>query len=169
MEQLPFDDAGFDAVAGFNSFQYAANPVNALREARRVVRPDGRVAIAVWGRETGNQAIQAQMQAIGALLPPPPPGAPGPFALSADGALAALVRDAGLMPVRQAFVICPWTFSGLELAITALTASGPAVRAMQLAGEEPIRAAVASTLSPYRLANGSYRLETEFTYLIATA
>ena len=33
----------FDVVIGFNSFQYAADPIAALAEARRVLRPGGRV------------------------------------------------------------------------------------------------------------------------------
>jgi ubiquinone/menaquinone biosynthesis C-methylase UbiE len=40
LEALPFDDATFDVVTGFNSFQYAANPAVALGEARQE-RPDG--------------------------------------------------------------------------------------------------------------------------------
>ena len=32
MEELPFADGTFDVVTGFNSFQYAADPVNALRQ-----------------------------------------------------------------------------------------------------------------------------------------
>jgi|SRR5690348_3283098 ubiquinone/menaquinone biosynthesis C-methylase UbiE len=49
MESLPYDDGTFDAVTGFNAFQYAASPVNALREARRVARAGGIIVIAVWG------------------------------------------------------------------------------------------------------------------------
>jgi len=45
---LPFDDASFDAVVvGFGLF-LMAEPQRALREARRVSRPGGRVALSVW-------------------------------------------------------------------------------------------------------------------------
>ena len=50
MEMLPFDSRTFEVVTGINSFQFAAHPVNALREARRVGTPKGRVIIATWGR-----------------------------------------------------------------------------------------------------------------------
>lgn len=36
MEELPFADRAFNAVTSFNAFQYAADPVSALRAARRV-------------------------------------------------------------------------------------------------------------------------------------
>src|SRR5918997_6057154 len=49
MEALPWPDASFDVVCGVNSFQFAADTVVALREARRVLRPGGLVAACVWG------------------------------------------------------------------------------------------------------------------------
>src|SRR5262245_998728 len=50
MQFLPFDDDSFDVVAGFNAFFFAADMVEALREARRVAKPGGPVVIQVWGR-----------------------------------------------------------------------------------------------------------------------
>src|ERR1700694_2792074 len=47
MEDLPYADASFDVVTGFSSFQFAQDPVNALRQARRVVKPGGYVAMVV--------------------------------------------------------------------------------------------------------------------------
>ena len=49
MEELPYADHSFDAVTGFNAFQYAATPVHALQEARRVTKPGGKVAILWFG------------------------------------------------------------------------------------------------------------------------
>jgi ubiquinone/menaquinone biosynthesis C-methylase UbiE len=45
LEQLPYADASFDVVTGFNSFQYAARPAVALAKARRVARPGGHVLL----------------------------------------------------------------------------------------------------------------------------
>ena len=44
MEELLFADGTFDVVTDFNSFQYAADPVNALRQAGRVSKPSAKVA-----------------------------------------------------------------------------------------------------------------------------
>ena len=97
IEELPYSSQTFDVVAGFNSFQFAASPVNALREAGRVSRTGTPVVIAVFGKREDTEAA-AYFAALGSLLPPPPPGAPGPFALSIDGALEALVTQAGMTP-----------------------------------------------------------------------
>jgi ubiquinone/menaquinone biosynthesis C-methylase UbiE len=66
LEDLPFEDESFDVVTGFNSIQYAGNPVVALREARRVVRAYGAVAVVTWGDPVGMEAA-ALVTALGAL------------------------------------------------------------------------------------------------------
>ena len=99
MESLPHADGSFDVVTGFNAFQYAASPANALREARRVTQPDGVVVIATWGLPEDCEAA-GHLKALGALMPRLlPPGAPGPFALSDEAKLKALASDAGLTPI----------------------------------------------------------------------
>src|SRR5437016_7236232 len=81
LEDLPYEDASFDVVTGFNSFQYAARPAVALAEARRVAAPDGRVLLLNWAPAELCEAA-GYLMALGRLMPPAPPGTPGPFALS---------------------------------------------------------------------------------------
>ena len=100
MEDLPHADASFDVVTGFNAFQYASSPRSALSEARRVLRPGGAIVIATWGLPQDCEAA-GHLKALGGLMPPPPPGAPGPFALSDEVSLRAL-------PVKQASRRSPW-------------------------------------------------------------
>ena len=49
-ESLPFDDAGFDAVVCQFGLMFFADRPAALREMMRVLRPGGRLAVAVWDR-----------------------------------------------------------------------------------------------------------------------
>jgi ubiquinone/menaquinone biosynthesis C-methylase UbiE len=63
LEELPYAEGSFDVATGFNSFQYAADPVHALREAARVAAA-GRVVVAVWGREEDCEAA-ASVRSLG--------------------------------------------------------------------------------------------------------
>jgi ubiquinone/menaquinone biosynthesis C-methylase UbiE len=168
MEALPYADESFDVVTGFNAFQYAASPVNALREARRVAKPGRAVVIATWGAPEACEAA-GHLKALGALMPPPPPGAPGPFALSDEAKLRTLAHEAGLAPLAVADVAVPWTYASLDEALRGMLAAGPAQKAIRNSGLEKARAAVSEAIAPYRQASGGYRLRNQFRYLIATA
>ena len=165
MEELPYDNQTFDVVTGFSSFQFAANPVNALKEASRVSRT-GAVAIAVFGKPEESEST-AYIKAMGSLLPPPPPSAPGPFALSADGALEALVIRSGLTPSTVKTVNCPWDYPDEKTALRGLMSSGPAIRAIQEKGEDIVRDRILQVIAPFKTRSGGYYLTNNFHYLIA--
>ncbi len=166
MEELPFAAACFDVVTGFNSFQFAGNPVVALAEARRVAKPAGIVAIVTWGDPAGMEAA-AVVTALATVLPPPPPGAPGPFALSDAAALRGLAAAAGLTPQDVFDVSSAFAFRDEESALRGLNASGIAVRAIEHAGEEAVRAAHAAAIAPFRRPDGSFRVNARFRCLLA--
>jgi ubiquinone/menaquinone biosynthesis C-methylase UbiE len=44
-ENLPLEDAGFDAVVNLISFHHYPNPAKAIAEFRRVLRPEGRLVL----------------------------------------------------------------------------------------------------------------------------
>jgi SAM-dependent methyltransferase len=167
LEELPYGGGAFGLVTGFNSFQYAADPVHALREAARVAA-GGRVVVAVWGREQECEAA-ASLRALGSLLPPAPAGAPGPFALSAEGALEKLAADAGLVVTERVEVPTAWEYADEETALRGLLAAGPAIRAIEAAGEDAVRRAVSAAIAPFRMGDGGYRLENTFCYVVAGA
>ena len=48
-EDLPFLDGMFDVALCGLGLMYVPDPIRALREMRRVLRPGGRIAVAVWG------------------------------------------------------------------------------------------------------------------------
>ena len=167
LESLPHPDEAFDVVTGFNSFQYATRPAVAVREATRVTRPGGRVLVLVWGPPETCEA-GPYLAALGSLMPPPPPGAPGPYALSGEQALEALLAGAGLDPVTIADVPAPWIYPDDATAVRGLLSSGPAVKAIEHSGEAAARDAVLAAIDPYRTADGGYRLENTFRFAIGT-
>ena len=73
-EDLPFSDASFDAVlCGFALF-FFPDAARALAEFRRVLRPNGRLAIATFTKE-GSATFDRTWERISADIagPPPPP------------------------------------------------------------------------------------------------
>ena len=167
MESLPFADNSFDLVTGVNSFQYAANPVRALAEASRVAKPRGTVVIATRGRNEDSET-EPYLDALRALLPPAPAGAPGPFALSSREALEAMVREAGLHPESFHEVDTPFEYPNLETALGGLLSTGPAVRAMETSGEDKVVQAITEVLAQFRRSDGSYRMSNKYMFLVAS-
>ncbi|HET7359953.1 MAG TPA: class I SAM-dependent methyltransferase [Rhodanobacteraceae bacterium] len=165
LEQLPFADAQFDLVTGFNSFQYAGNPLQALSEARRVARPGAHIVIMTWGPPDTMPAASL-VKALGPLLPPPPPGTPGPFALSDEVALRALASQASLEPLDIVDVDSPFEYRDLETALRGLGSSGVAVRAGEHSGNDAVDDAHRAALAPFRQKDGSYRIGAVFRCLI---
>jgi SAM-dependent methyltransferase len=145
MEDLPWTDAGFDVVVGFNAFQYARDIDLALREALRVVRPGGRLGVCKWGRPHDNELFRLAV-AIGA-------GRPGALRTQ-DPVEEAMcraglsVRDRGDLPV--------------ELEVADLAALAGATDASD-------EAALAEHASPYRRPDGSYRFAATLAYVVAAA
>jgi SAM-dependent methyltransferase len=166
IEELPFADRTFDVVSGFNSFQYAADRVHALEEAKRVTKASGFVVTAIWG-EADKCEMGGCLAALGKLMPPPPPGAPGPWALSPPGALESLVEQAGLKPDRAGSVTVVFPFADEETALCGLLAAGPAIRAIRNSSETEARKGVSEAIRPYRKSDGSYALKNEFRFLVS--
>jgi len=166
LEELPFGERMFDVTTGFNSFQYAADSVHALAEARRVTKPNGVVVVTVWG-VAENCELAPYIAALGKCLPPPPPGAPGPFALSAPGALEALVGKAGLKPDGITTMKTTMSFPDRTIALRALTAAGVAERAIRHSGEQAVRAGIDEAIGNYRKPDGSYAFTNEWRFLVS--
>lgn len=109
LEDIDLPDASFDIVVCREGMMFALDPAKAAREIARVTRPGGRVAITVWGPREDNPWLGALTDAVQQQTgrPVPPPGVPGPFSLSADGALAAVLSGAGLEQIRVREVPVP--------------------------------------------------------------
>jgi hypothetical protein len=100
-------------------------------------------------------------------MPPPPSGAPGPFALSDKTALRGFAANAGLTPSEFLDVERPFAYPDEEIALCGLNSSGIAARAMQHTSESAVSEAHAQALAPFRQGDGSYRISAIFRCLLA--
>jgi ubiquinone/menaquinone biosynthesis C-methylase UbiE len=101
LEHIEEPDAAYDVVLCRDGLQFALDPAAAAREIRRVLRPGGRLALAVWGPRDLNPWLGVVLDAATAELgaPVPPPGVPGPFSLGDAGMLFGLLTGAELAQV----------------------------------------------------------------------
>ena len=167
LEALPFADDSFHFVVGFNSFQYAGTFDKALAEAARVLKPGGRLVIGVWDKPEMNDATLV-LKAIGSLLPPPPPGTPGPFALSEDGRIETACKQTGLRAIYKTTVPCPFVYASLDEAIKSFMGTGPAAAAMNHNRKDIVENTIADALSTFRLTDGIHFLQNQFLVFTAT-
>jgi enediyne biosynthesis protein CalE5 len=109
LDKIQLPDASFDIVVCREGLMFALDPTQAVSEIARVLRPGGRVAVAVWGPRDRNPWLGVLADALQEHrgTPVPPPGVPGPFSLGAPGALASTLTGADLEQVRVEEVSVP--------------------------------------------------------------
>jgi ubiquinone/menaquinone biosynthesis C-methylase UbiE len=109
LDDLDQPDQAYDVVLCREGLMFAFDPARAVAGIRRVLRPGGRVAVAVWGPRARNPWLAVVFDAVGAVLgtPVPPPGIPGPFALEDPARLGRLLTGAGLAGVTVEEVPTP--------------------------------------------------------------
>jgi SAM-dependent methyltransferase len=168
MQVLPYEDDRFDLVCGFNAFFFAADMVRALREARRVAKPGAPVVIQVWGRPERCD-LTAMKQAVFPLGAPPLPDAAPPPPLWKPGVLEGIASEAGLAPQSAFDLSYAFEYPDSETLVRRMLAPVPVVEAVEAAGEARVREAILRSLAAYRTADGSYRLENEWRFLLASA
>jgi SAM-dependent methyltransferase len=166
IQSLPFDDQAFDAVTAFNSLQYAADPIEALREAKRVTATGGRILALVWSPPEMCE-LAPHLQSLGALMPPPPPGAAGPFALCGRDALGEFFATAGLEVAQLEDVPCTFAYPDTATAVTALSSAGPVVRIAEHAGWDAVRTDIESFLRGHIRPDGTYAIHNPFRYAMS--
>ena len=158
LQFLPWDDASFDVVTGFNAFFYAADIVAAFREAARVVRPGGHVALTAFGRPERCESTPV-LEFLGPLLPE--------FAVEDEGPLEPLLAQAGLETVEAGHLEIAEEYPDLETLLRAWLSIGPVRLAVRNAGEEAVRDVLSRAFVPLRTSSGGYRIEDEYRYVFA--
>jgi SAM-dependent methyltransferase len=174
MEHLPWPDDSFDVVTGFHSFFLADDMVGALREARRVARPGGILALTVWGRSercdsTGLFASMRQLaEGNAAVTDESAPNAPRPPALHEEEVILGVVREADLLPTELAYFQYVEEYADVETMARGMLAAPPGRAARRAACADTVRDVLAKAVQPRVSDTGTVRLGEEVRYLIAT-
>jgi ubiquinone/menaquinone biosynthesis C-methylase UbiE len=165
-ESLEFPDASFDVALCALGLMYMPDPAQALREMRRVLRPGGRMALAVWGERSlcgwapvfGIVASEVESEVC-----------PLFFRLGQAGTLARLCADAQFGSIEQHRIATTLHYADAEEACNAAFIGGPVALAWSRFDDE-VRQRVfrryLEAIEPWR-EGGGYRIPGEFVIVTA--
>ena len=167
-EALPYAVASFDAAVCGLGLMYVPDPVKALGEMRRVLRPGGRAAAAVWGarRNCGWAEIFPITDARVASEV-----CPMFFRLGTSDMLARTFEAAGFTDIRSARLRTTLRYASPEDALRAVFRGGPVALAYSRFDEATRRAVHAeylNSIAAFRAGDG-YRVPGEFVVAAARA
>jgi ubiquinone/menaquinone biosynthesis C-methylase UbiE len=160
VEQIDQPDESYDVALCREGLMLAVDPAAAAREIRRVLRPGGRVALAVWGPRDRNPWLGAVLDSVSAQLgaPIPPPGIPGPFALEDADRLASILEGAELSDVTVSELDVPLKIASFDEWWARTTAlAGPLAKMLESLhadAAQELRARAQEAVKPYETAAG---------------
>jgi len=158
-ERIDLPDGSVDGVLCRFGYMLMADPAAALAGTRRVLRPGGRVALAVWGPPERNPwlAIGGAVLRERGHLPPPAPGEPSPFAMGNEDRICALLGAAGFADARIEEVPVAWAYRDAAdyLDIMADTSpSGGVIRGLPAGEREALERALEGAMAPFAGGDG---------------
>lgn len=160
MQAIDLPDASVDGVICRYGYMLVPDPALAMRETRRVLRPGGRAALATWAGAKNNPWATRYGPVLieRGLLEPPPPGAPGQFALGEPEQIEALARSAGFADVNVEEVVIEFRFADWEDYRRVMTSLAASLRQTLAGLDDATRAevdeAARARLEPFAAASG---------------
>ena len=160
-EALPFPDAAFDAVVSQFGLMFFADRVAALREMWRVVRPGGRLAVAVFAAIEQAPGYAALVDVLDRLFGEAVgDGLRAPFVLGDAGRLQELAAAAGIGAARVTRHLGTVDFPSIEALVATERACVWTLGGMLDAGQfARLREAARPALEPFVTAEGRVRFE----------
>ena len=163
-ERIELEDDSVDGVLCRFGYMLMPDPVAAFAETRRVLRPGGRVALAVWGAMERNPFFMLAGISLvqrGHIPMPPLPPAPGPFSMASPERVEGLLHEAGFGGVRTEEVPVEFTCADVDEYLSLIgDTAGPIALALQGLGDEDrarVRADVEDSLGRFAV-DGGYEL-----------
>ncbi len=175
LEWIDLTTAEVDAVLCRWGIMLVVDSEAAAQEIRRVLKPGGRAAIAVWDEPARNPWTTISSEALIQLgfAAPPEPGEPGMFKLAGEGVLQELLLTAGLMDVRVTPVSMERRFDTVDqyLAETLAMSSRfrSAYRELELDQQTALKRRIARDLRPFTADDGSLALPGSSLVAVASA
>jgi SAM-dependent methyltransferase len=162
-EALPFPAESFDAVVISFGLLHLARPDQALAEAHRVLRPDGRVGFTVWAKPGDSVAFGIVLAAIerhGRLDVPLPPGPPF-FRFSDPAESRRALLGVGFEAPEVSMVPQVWRLPSLDALFEVMregtVRTAGLLRAQTPEAQDAIRAAVRESVRAHQRA-GAFEL-----------
>lgn len=102
-DALPFEDQEFDVAVSRLGVMFFPDPVASLREMLRVIKHEGTISLAVWGKSDLNPFSYEVTNIVSRYIESPPadPSAPGAFRFAEPGVLSQVLTAAGAKRVTE--------------------------------------------------------------------